>query len=151
MCVWFPTSRVPHTKDGAGSEVSGALPWDAARGQTNRSVSLTLLQTVLRYGVDVWCSCWWFNFRRGFNFCACVFVFNMLYARHGHTERSYRQFNRVFQQRGLDSGSPECGRCYRHHQQRQGQTHICHCRPTASSFTRMSSTLSPDFCAGKKQ
>ncbi len=58
--------------------------------------------------------------------CLRLFVFNTLCCRHGHTEWSYREFNRFFQQRGLDSGSPQCGRCYCHHQQRQGQIHTCH-------------------------
>lgn len=46
LFIWAPfkcvfrllPSRVPHTKDRAGSEVSGALPWDDACGQTNRLV-----------------------------------------------------------------------------------------------------------------
>ena len=52
-----------------------------------------------------------------------VYICLFLFFRHGHTEWSYRQFNWFFQQRGLDSSSPQCGRCYSHHQQRQGQTH----------------------------
>lgn len=38
MCIWLQLSRVPHTQDGAGSEVPGPLPRHATRGQTNRSV-----------------------------------------------------------------------------------------------------------------
>lgn len=52
-----------------------------------------------------------------------LFFFNILCFRHGHTEWSYRQFDKFFQQRGLDSSSPQRGRCYCHHQQREGQKH----------------------------
>lgn len=51
-----------------------------------------------------------------------MFCFITFYIRHGYTEWSYRQSDRFFQQRRLDSGGPQCSRRYGHHQQRRGQT-----------------------------
>lgn len=51
-----------------------------------------------------------------------MFCFIIFYIRHGYTEWSYRQSDRFFQQRRLDSGGPQCSRRYGHHQQRRGQT-----------------------------
>lgn len=77
------------------------------------------------------------------NLTVIIIIILISYVRHGHTEWSYRQFDKFFQQRGLDSSSPQCGRCYCHHQQRKGQTLTKYC-PCFSSLIDATSFIAKE-------